>query len=92
MDKQVVAWHGDLLWPQELPDAEVIDLSDVRAAGAWIVDWFRRHPNRTVVGGSDFIKRQLRRGGAPVFWSDSLGSASQQTGGVSPSEREMLWN
>lgn len=92
MDKTPVAWRGELLWPRELPDGQVIDLREVTALGVWTHDWFRKHPNRAVVGSDSRLKKQLQRAGVPVLWYDQLRDALAGSGGVSASERDMLWN
>ncbi len=85
-----LAWHGDLasselLWPQELLSAEVVDLSDVVAAGTWIHDWFRAHPGQGVVGASPDIRRQFEHAGLPILWRDP------RSHGVSAQEKAELF-
>lgn len=86
---RTVAWEGELLWPTELPVAEVIDLSRVTALGAWCHDWFRRHPGQRISGGTAW-KERLLRAGVPVRWNDD--GATTGGSGVSADEREMLWS
>jgi hypothetical protein len=90
--KTTIAWRGELLWPQAVGDAMVIDLREVTAIGVWLHEWFRKHPNRAVVGGPARLKRQLQRAGVPVLWYDHMRDALASSGGVSASERDMLWN
>jgi hypothetical protein len=40
-----VTWSGELLWPQELADGDIIDLAAVQALGTWVLSWFRE-PSR----------------------------------------------
>jgi hypothetical protein len=87
-ESRTVRWEGELLWPAELPAAEVIDLSGVTALGAWCHEWFRRHPGQAVTGGG--WKERLLRAGVPVRWCDE-GTAAGGGAGVSADEREMLW-
>ena len=85
----VVAWSGELLWPQELPVADVIDLSAVTAMGSWLHGWFRAHPDQAITGASPALRRQLAAAAVPVVWSDHPRKAP--TTGVGPGERAMLW-
>jgi hypothetical protein len=91
MDKATAIWRGELLWPTDLPDGRIIDLSAVTVLGVWTHDWFRTHPNRAVVGGAAHLKRQLAGASVPILWYERLSEATA-TGGVSASEREMLWS
>jgi len=86
---RTIQWHGELLWPTDLPDAEIIDLSKVTALGAWCHEWFRRHPGHTVTGGQMWKERFLRAG-IPVRWCDD--HPTPAGAGVSADEREMLWS
>ena len=86
----IATWSGDLLWPRDLPAAEVIDLSAVQALGVWCHDWFRARPGTAVVGGAAFRAR-FERAGVPVRWCSSLDEARSAPSGVSRGEREMLW-
>ena len=85
----VVAWSGELLWPQDLPEAEVIDVSGVTAIGSWLHAWFRAHPDQAVTGANPAIRRQLAQAAVPVVWSDHPHKAPN--GGVSAGERALLW-
>ena len=93
----VVHWQGALLWPQDLPDGQVIDCSGVTALGSWVHAWFRARPQRSVVGAAPAIKRQLNQARLPILWYASMarlpavGSNAQRSGGVSPDERALLW-
>lgn len=84
------AWRGEstpdeLLWPQELPISEIVDLSDIAAAGTWIHDWFRAHPGQGVVGARPDLRRQLEHAGLPILWRDP------RTTGVSAQEKAELF-
>jgi ActR/RegA family two-component response regulator len=85
-----LAWIGELaaselLIPQELPTAEVVDLSEVVAAGTWIHDWFRAHPGQGVVGALPDIRRQFEHAGLPILWRDP------RSHGVSAQEKAELF-
>lgn len=83
-----VAWSGELLWPQELPDGELIDLSGVAALGTWVHEWFRARPGRAVTRASPLVRRQLLRAGVPVVWADP--SHITPPGGITVGERNLL--
>ena len=55
---ECVEWKGSLLWPQSLPDAEIIDVSQVSDFGVWVVDELRQRGRRRLVGLSP-LYRQL---------------------------------
>ena len=85
-----LAWRGtlvtnELLWPQELDTAEIVDLSDIHAVGTWIHDWFRAHPGQGVVGANPDVRRQFEHAGLPILWRDP------RTSGVSAQERAELF-
>lgn len=90
----VVRWQGDLLWPTTLPSAPVIDARAVTAWGVWVDDWLRAHPGIAVVGGEQ-VRDRLTRAEVPVRWYRAVDEAvlanDATVGGVSPSERAMLW-
>lgn len=85
----VAVWLGELLWPQDLPEADVIDLGQVTAMGVWMHDWFRARPDQAVTGANPAIHRQLARAGVPVVWSDH--PRKPPSGGVGSGERAMLF-
>lgn len=85
----VVTWSRELLWPEDLPEAEVIDLSQVEIMGCWVHDWLRGHPEQAVTGAQPLIRKQLARAGVPVVWSDHPRKPSA-AGGLSAGERAML--
>lgn len=87
----LATWHGDLLWPQELPDAEILDFSGVAALGSWAHAWFRRRGQRCVVGASSGVRRQLQDAGLPILWYASVAEAQRRDRGVTRSERDMLF-
>ena len=91
-DDATVHWHGELLWPHQLPEAATIDMSDVAAVGAWVYTWFRRHPQCAVVGARPTVRAQLQRAGVPVLWYTSHEEARGRPDGVTPDERQMLWD
>jgi hypothetical protein len=91
MNDQVAVWRGALLWPDPLVDAPVLDFHEVEAIGVWLYAWLRERPGRAVVGASAGIKRQLQRAGVPVLWYRAVEEVPSTNGGVTPSEREMLW-
>ncbi len=84
-------WTGELLWPQDLPDGEIIDLSAVISLGTWVHAWLRDHPDRALVAGGAELRAQLTRAEVPVRWFASADQVVRRDG-VSSSEREMLWN
>ncbi len=59
----VARWTGELLWPQDLPEAAVIDLARVTALGTWAYAWFAARPQQAATGASPALKRQLQRAG-----------------------------
>jgi hypothetical protein len=87
---KITAWSGELLWPQPLPEGDLIDLGQVTALGTWAYAWFRARPPQAVTGVNPALKRQLSRAGVPVRWSDAP-QAPAAEGGVTASERAMLW-
>ena len=90
-ETRTVRWVGELLWPAELPAAEIIDLSDVTSLGSWCHDWFRRHLGQAVTGGTRW-KERLLRAGVPVRWCESDIPINKPNAGVSADERDMLWS
>lgn len=89
---QIVYWSGDMNWPQELESAQVIDCSQLETLGVWAYEWLLSHPNIALVAASDSIKQELTYASLPVLWYNHCEEISQDTGGVSPSERDMLWS
>jgi hypothetical protein len=87
-DATVAIWDSELLWPQDLPSAEVIDLSRVEVMGSWVHDWLRSHPEQAVTGAQPLIRKQLVRAGVPVVWCDH--PRKPASGGISAGERAML--
>ncbi len=81
----VARWSGDLLFPSDLAEAAIIDLSAVTALGTWSYPWFRARPHLAVSAASPALRRQLLRANLPIAWADIPG------GGVSPSERAALF-
>jgi hypothetical protein len=81
----VATWSGELLFPCELAEAAVIDLSRVTALGTWTYAWFRARPHLSVSGANPTIRRQIMNAHLPIAWSDL------PTSGVSPSERAALF-
>ncbi|MFW5860245.1 MAG: hypothetical protein ACOCYP_09490 [Planctomycetota bacterium] len=91
-DEPAVAhWQGELLWPCDLRAALVIDMSGVACVGAWTHAWFRRHPRQAVVGATRCVRQQLQRAELPILWYATAAEALDPAGGVTPTEREMLW-
>ena len=86
----IASWSGDLLWPRELPEGAVVDLSRVEALGVWSHAWFRARPGIAVIGGEPYRAR-FERAGVPVRWCASFAEAVSAPSGVSRGEREMLW-
>lgn len=84
--EQVARWQGELLWPQELPGGDLIDLSRVTALGTWVHAWFRSRPGQGVAGASPRLKAQLERAGVGVCWRDP----ARIQGGVNADERAAL--
>jgi hypothetical protein len=82
-----VTWSGELLWPRELADGDIIDLAAVQALGSWVLSWFREHPGRAVTRASPAVRRQLVRAGVTVVWVDP---APPPGPGITASERAML--
>ncbi len=83
-------WQGEttpheLLWPQALTRGEIIDLSDIAAAGTWIHEWFREHPGQGVVGARPDLRRQFEHAGLPILWRDP------RSVGVSAAEKAELF-
>ncbi|NRA37510.1 MAG: hypothetical protein HRU15_05175 [Planctomycetes bacterium] len=89
---QLVQWIGDMNWPQTIEQAEVIDCSQLESLGVWAYDWLRAHPQIALVAASDSIKQELTAASLPVLWYNHCEEISQDTGGVSSSERDMLWS
>ena len=83
----VVRWTGELLWPQELAEAEVIDLARVTALGTWAYAWFAARPQQAATGATPALKRQLQRAGVALLWCDHPHGQA----GVSAAERALLW-
>ena len=93
MRTKMAVWEGELLWPQKLEESSVVDMGKVTAVGSWLYSWFREHPETSVVAALPDIKRQLQTAGLPILWYATCSSLRPvQGGGVSPSEREMLWS
>jgi hypothetical protein len=86
-ESSVVIWRGELLWPQDLPEADIIDLGQVEVLGVWVHDWFRSRPGQAVTRANPAVRRQLTEAGVPVTWSDH----PQRSGGVSSAERAGLF-
>lgn len=91
MSESCIRWIGDLdaeelLWPQDLPEAEIIDLGGITAVGIWVHAWFRAHPNQGVVGARPDVRRQLEAAGLPILFRDP------QAIGVTATERSALLN
>lgn len=99
LEPSCARWTGSLHWPCSLPDAPIIDMSEVEALGSWIHDWFRQRPQRAVVAAPAAIKRQLSHARLPILWYSSLEAVPAQDlanvtrtqTGVSPDERALLW-
>ncbi len=87
MADSLVAWRGELLWPQDLPAGDIIDLTCVTALGTWTYAWFRARPNQAVTGGTPALKRQLLAAGVPILWCDTSRVAAA---GVGRDERAAL--
>ncbi len=81
----VARWSGELLFPTQLDEAAIIDLSGVTALGTWAYAWFRARPHLSASGAAPALRRQLQRANLPLAWAD-IPSA-----GVSPSERAALF-
>lgn len=91
----VVTWSGDLLWPQTLPDAAVIDCSQVTAVGSWLHAWLRQRGQRALVGANPSIRRQLSAARLPILWYATLQQVPKadvpgRQHGVSHGERALL--
>ena len=85
-------WSGAMLWPQELSESTVIDCSELQALGTWAYAWLRERPQTALVAAPPHIKAQLQAAQVPVIWYNHCEEiADDAAGGVSPSEREMLW-
>jgi hypothetical protein len=84
----LASWVGSLLWPTELVDAEIIDLSQATALGTWTYAWFRARPGQAVVSPHPLLKRQMLRASLPVRWCDHPDLVRH--GGVSAAERTLL--
>ena len=92
MSEEMIHWCGDMNWPCELVDSEIIDCSELESIGVWVYEWIRQHPQIALVAASDSIKREFTAASLPVLWYNHCEEISQDTGGVSPSERDMLWS
>lgn len=88
-DATIEVWGSELLWPQDLPVADVIDVSQVELMGTWVHEWLRQHPEQAITGASPAIRKQLVRANVPVVWCDH--PRKPLSGGVSNSERAMLF-
>jgi hypothetical protein len=89
-NEHLVLWQaadgsGELLWPEPLPDGDVIDLSAVVVLGTWAYDLLRRRPGQAVVGANPALRRQLDAAGLPLLWRDPTVRI-----GVSHRERDEL--
>lgn len=94
-DLHIAQWSGELLWPQDLPDAPVIDCQQVTAVGSWLHEWLRQRGQRNIVGASRSVRRQLSAARLPLLWYATLqqlpkGDAGGRTHGVSSGERALL--
>ena len=89
--EQSVHWSGELLWPADLPDAAIIDMSEVAVVGSWLCSWFRERGQRCVVGATREIRQQLQEASLPILWYASLSEVQRRHHGVTGSERAMLW-
>lgn len=86
-------WSGEMLWPQELSEAKVIDCTALTALGTWVYKWLRERPQTALVGAPAHIKEQVHAAALPVIWYNHCEDiAGNDAGGVSPSERDMLWS
>lgn len=90
----VTIWEGDFLWRRpDLPPATMIDCSRVEVMGSWLHDWFRRQASCVLIGANAQIQRQLEEAQVPVlFYARREDVGDHRQGGVSPSERAMLWS
>lgn len=79
-------WRGEMLWPLELPEADLIDLREVTALGTWAWAWFRQRPGQRVCNAAPTLRAQLDQAGLPLRWSDP---PPLQTG-VGREERDLL--
>jgi hypothetical protein len=86
-----VRWSGDLSWPTALPQGTIIDCSGLTRLGSWACAWFRAHPTVRVVAAPASMKSLFQALDLPILWYDSVDEA-RQAGGVTPSERAMLWS
>ena len=87
----IAHWQGDMLWPTQVEDGTVIDMSAVEALGSWVYAWLRRRSRQAVVGAAPELRRQLQRADLPLLWYGSLAEVQSAAVGVTPSERAMLW-
>ncbi len=87
-----VHWSGEMLWPQVLTEAKVIDCSQLQSLGTWAYAWLRARPQCALIAAPSHIKDQLRAADLPVIWYNHCEELQADSGGVSPSEREMLWS
>lgn len=85
--ERVVRWSGELLWPQDLDEGDVIDLSQVTLLGTWVHAWFRARPGQGVAGASPRLKAQLDQAGVGVCWRDPT---RIQTGVTNAERAELL--
>jgi hypothetical protein len=76
-----VAWVGtliedELLWPQPLAEAEVIDLGGLTAIGTWVHAWFRARAGQAVVNACPASADNWKRPGWPCCSATRPWSAS----------------
>lgn len=92
IEGDVVRWVGEMLWPEHLELAPIVDLSAVTLLGSWVHALFRAYGQCRVVGASPAVRQQLEQAGLPILWYRTVSEASASGHGVSPSERAMLWS
>jgi hypothetical protein len=85
--ESIARWSGELLWPQELVEASIIDLSGVTALGSWAHAWFAARPGQGVAGAHPRLRAQLDQAGVGVCWRDP----TRIIAGVTRSERQALF-
>ncbi|TVR13256.1 MAG: hypothetical protein EA401_07185 [Planctomycetota bacterium] len=94
--QDIASWSGELLWPQDLPDAPIIDCSQVSAVGSWLHHWLRQRGQRSIVGASPAVRRQLSAARLPLLWYATLqqvpsaDAGAARPHGVSSGERALL--
>ena len=85
----IAVWEGELLWPQDLTTASLIDCRGVISAGIWLHQWLRDHPGCALIGLAPGVRQQFQAAGLPVICYDRLSDAQA---GVGLAERLALWN